>query len=533
MIGASPSVRVFPHKWKWWHPIRGQMDLCIGPPRPPGIVRSPGRDREKIRRTIAFVKNRFGVCAAAGVLSLVGILATACARPAAQDKTPPLQTAVPVPASVESAASPPNILLLTIDALRRDHLSFYGYHRATTPFLAELAADATVFSRAYSTSSWTVPALASMLTGVYPSTHGAIHGVARQGTTAQQEILSSSLPNLVPILKKAGYKTYAAIANSHIDEAHGFAAGFDRFACLGFEPAGRVTETVRQWVGEISSSTEPVFLWVHFFDPHQPCLAREPQLSELRPDLTLAERHRLAGLTERSAIWGMIFNGGPRELELGLALYDSEIAYCDRQIARLFEALPILDTFLVIMTADHGEEYLDHGDLGHGFNVYDETIGIPLFVRPPGGGPDRTSNQMVSLIDLAPTLASISGAGRAERWQGHRIFGSDGVPNPVPSRELIAELDRFRGLSFSTLIGERSKLIFKHDTETIELYDLAEDPREQSNRAASTSPGQLDSTVRRLKRRLEELRMEAPDPEVVVVEPDTENALKALGYIGN
>lgn len=477
------------------------------------------------------MKNGHGYSAMAGFAVAMGILAAACAPPADREQTPHTTIAAPVP--IEGGTSPPNILLVTIDALRRDHLSFYGYDRETAPFLSRLAAEGTVFRRAYSSSSWTVPALASLLSGVYPSTHGAVHGVVQHGAVAYQEILAPSLPNIVPALKKAGYRTYAAIANSHIDEAHGFAAGFDRFACLGFEPAERVTDAVTPWIGEITSSAEPVFLWVHYFDPHQPCLAREPHVSELRPDLTSAERQRLAGLTERAAIWGMIANEGPRGLELGLALYDSEIAHCDQQIAKLFEALPALDTFLVVVTADHGEEYLDHGDLGHGFNIYDETIGIPLVVRPPGGGRHSTSNQRVSLIDLAPTLASIADTERAAMWQGHQIFDSAGVSIPVPSRELIAELDRFRGLSFSTLIGEGSKLIIKHDTEAIELYDLAGDPHERSNRAATTAPEELGATVQRLKRRLAELRSHAPDPEIVVVDPDTEKALKALGYVGS
>ncbi len=474
-----------------------------------------------------------------GFLSLLalagGLWLSGCnSEKAAQVNTPKTpQPAAEMRPNIQSPPeedSRPDILLLTIDTLRQENLSFYGYTVENAPFLSSLAAGATIFDRAYSTSSWTVPAVASMLTGVYPSTHGAIHGVVLKGKVVQQEVLPASLPTIAEKLHAAGYRTYAVVANGHIDASHGFARGFDTFDCIGFVPADTAGAALDRLSEGIANTEGPVFLWVHYFDPHQPCFAHEPWLSRFRADLTEAERNRLAAMRDRKSIWEMILKEGRRGRELGMAMYDSEIAYCDQYIGDLFKKMPFLDQFLIMVTADHGDEYLEHGDLGHGFNLYEETVKIPFFVRPPGGGEARRSDRLMSILDVPPTLAALAGITVDDQWQGRAVIGVDGDPLLEGRREVLAELDRFKGYSQSAIITERWKLIWNRSRGSVELYDLLSDPMEGKDTSASATKKSA-SLFEDLRWRLSELRQTGVTT-TGAVDPDRLEALRMLGYVG-
>ncbi len=175
---------------------------------------------------------------------------------------------------------PPDILLYTVDTERANHLGAYGYTRATSPALARLANRGTLFEHAYATSSWTAPSVASLVTGVLPSEHGVVHGLMVEGVTMQQEVLSPSLPSLPEALRALGYRTVGVTANGHLGEDHGFARGFDRYACLGFANLDEVRAEVARSLEGLEPD-RPLFLWVHVLSPHAPYEPRQPLFDQL------------------------------------------------------------------------------------------------------------------------------------------------------------------------------------------------------------------------------------------------------------
>jgi len=164
----------------------------------------------------------------------------------------------------------PNVILITIDTLRADRLSCYGYTRETTPFLDQLARDGIRFSRAYSNASWTAPAVVSLLTGLLPTTHGVEHGTIENRTdVVNQEVVPVEARMWAEVLQRAGYRSFGITANGHLDPRFGFDRGFERYRCIGFADAEGVKQVLASWRREIVES-HPYFLWVHLFDPHAP-----------------------------------------------------------------------------------------------------------------------------------------------------------------------------------------------------------------------------------------------------------------------
>lgn len=426
----------------------------------------------------------------------------------------------------------PSILLLSIDTLRPDHLPAAGYARDTAPFLTSLLADGTRFTAANSTSSWTVPALASLLTGVYPTTHGVVHGVTRGNQPDAQEIVPPSLPRLGDELRRLGYRTFAAVANLHAHPNFGFARGFDRYACVGFEPAPAVNQAVAAWQGELEDSSAPVFLWIHYFDPHYPLHARAPGIDEFRPgsdanDVALVDELADAWPEPSPALRGDL----EHRLDIGRALYDSEIRYADDAIRQLYTTLPFLADWITIFTADHGEEFLEHGDLGHSYNLQAETVRVPLMIRVPGTTGPATVGVPVSLVDIAPSVVAAAGGTPPASWQGiPLVTAAGGVRADLPTdRELLASLDRFPDRrQRHALIGARWKLIIGPEDQRW-LYDVARDPHETEELAA-TRPWLAADLTKHLRARLSGLPR-APDIERRTLTDQQREQLERLGYL--
>ena len=277
-----------------------------------------------------------------------------------------------------------NIVLITIDTLRADHLSCYGYERTTSPNIDAIAQKGIIFRNAIAPSSWTAPSMASLFTSVYPVNHGVIHGIGyKKGETINiQEVFSAELRTLPEILQEQGYSTFGVASNLHLSEKFGFARGFDYFHCLPWVPAERVNGTIASWQDEIKNA-DKFFLWVHYFDPHHFYQARSPWIEDYTSQALTDE----LGLSQKtwSELTSLIpmLQQNPQALANLIALYDSEINFVDSAIGDLFKGLALDDNTLVIITADHGEEFLDHGGLGHGESLYQEVIHIPLIVKLP------------------------------------------------------------------------------------------------------------------------------------------------------
>ncbi|MBN2054101.1 sulfatase [bacterium] len=369
-------------------------------------------------------------------------------------------------AAANAQRKQPNVVLIVIDTLRADHLPFLGYKVDTAPFLTSLAADSAVFTHAYAASSWTAPATASILTSLYPFQHGVTMGML--ATKELQKINPDIKINRIPdeietlpeTLKAAGYTTYAITDNINICEAEGFHKGFDRFINHRYQGAETVAAELKEWLPEIRAQ-ERSFIYLHFNDPHQPLHERAPwyvRRDSVREDM--------------------------------LAKYDSEIRYLDAHLKDLFTLFGWRENTLVVVTADHGEEFWDHGGMGHGYSLYNEVIHVPLFFYLPGATRRGVViNHTVSTLDVAPTVRAILGLPPGERDAGVNLLPVIATPKMVvDERTVFSHLLKTLpdGLEsgaraavcqewkvYNTYVGENQSTTY--------LFNLTADPGEQEN----------------------------------------------------
>lgn len=442
----------------------------------------------------------------------------------------------------------PDIFFVIIDTLRADHLPAYGHDRMTAPWITDLGQRSHLFVSATATSTWTVPSAASYLTGLLPEQHGLSGAPSATGKIDEVEIevLSDDAVTLAERLKENGYRTYAIVANAHMPAGSGFEQGFDEYICVGFKRAPRVQLAVERLSNEIRRRRQPVFVYVHYFDPHDPFRKNAPVVYGWQSDIDSYQDARKAdkslGAADRRPLQSLMMDdlllrrdlrsgaGGLPYLE---ALYDSEIRLVDDHVQLLYGDLGIEDDDIVVLTADHGEEFRDHGKLGHRLNLYEESLRVPLMISWPAvwPAPGRIETR-ISLVDLVPTLAELGGA-------------------PVPAGELLAqslvplldggaweqahpvtaELIRTDGAHTRAVYDGSMKLIVDMDTPgAMELYDLAADPGETTDLAAERG-GYAEQLAAVLREHL----AGAPRLQVGTVEtqlaPGVIEQLEAMGYL--
>ncbi|MEM6792679.1 MAG: sulfatase [Acidobacteriota bacterium] len=329
--------------------------------------------------------------------------------------------------------SRPNILLVTIDTLRADHLSVYGYERQTSPFLDRLASEGVRFASA--TVQWpkTGPSFASMLTATYPSDNGIVRHVGIE--------LPCEFRMLAEILQEQGYSSHAVVSNGAVASELLYDQGFDSFIDTwkmevpeGVDPngAGFVTDQALEALGRFAPD-KPYFLWVHYLDPHHPYAPPEPYRDRFQDDAFFdpTEQISVADNPNQQMVqvgYRMVLDGRT-ELDFYRARYDAEIAYADSQVERLLggmEERGLLEKTLTVMTSDHGESlgehyfYFDHGRFA--FNTCQE---VPLIMHYPGALEPRVVDSPVPLIDLMPTLLEVADI---ELEQGRYLQGHSLVP---------------------------------------------------------------------------------------------------------
>jgi arylsulfatase A-like enzyme len=427
-------------------------------------------------------------------------------------------------------SGPPDILLLTIDSLRADHVGTYGYDRHTAPTLAALAARGTLFRRAYTTSTWSVPAIASVLTGTLPAEHGVLHGHLGPAEVLEHEILPPGLPSLASALHDAGYRTVGMSASALYDASFGYGRGFDQYDVLASGDSADVLAAIGGRLDELRDSEAPYFLWIHLIDPHLPYTPREPQFTAWWPSTRsrISELDHvglglaLPGATRRANV------PGPVALEYLTAAYDSEIRAADDFLE---ETLTRLDdgNLAVVVTSNHGEELGDHGGMGHGRSLFEELVHVPLVVAVPGQTASETS-ALVSLIDVMPSLLEIADAPPVAGLDGISFVPAmGGDTSSFSSRDVLFEtggLQVLNGISDGRYqYGER---VVPHPLRA--MFDLQEDPYEQTDiLAAHTDIGD------RLRERMlaaiaaAEARRPGAAPDAHVPEP-VRLQLTALGY---
>jgi arylsulfatase A-like enzyme len=396
-----------------------------------------------------------------------------------------------------------DVVLVVVDTLRADHLGAYGYGRGTSPRLDALAGRATVFESAWSAAPWTLPSVMSIMTSRYPSNHR----VENDGMK-----LASDVPTLAETLNGAGYATGGFVAHVYVSNAFGFGRGFEVFEDFGLSQPGyrleagmeptadRVTDAALAWLGK--QGKKPVFLLVHYFDPHWPYDPPE-RYRALYPD-------GYAGPLDAR------YDSISKYLDPLVALpadyrqflidrYDGEIRFVDDQIGRLLDGLAASGRAArtwVVVTADHGEEFKEHGSMGHGRRLYEEAVHVPLVIGRPVTGaaeaaaqPDGAGRVSVPAggIDLFPTIAALAGVPAPAGLQGVSLVPllrarppGPAAAAPAADRPLVCETIRLNA-HLKAVRRDRLKLIQSMDENRAELYDLAADPLERADLAAARS----------------------------------------------
>ncbi|HEX6852404.1 MAG TPA: sulfatase-like hydrolase/transferase [Candidatus Polarisedimenticolaceae bacterium] len=394
------------------------------------------------------------------------------------------------------------VLFVTLDTTRADRLGAYGYASASTPNLDALAARGVRFAQAQSTAPITLPAHASMFTGLYPP----VHGVRYNGTFR----VADERTTLAEVLKGAGFDTAAVPAAFPVAADTGLAQGFDRYEDLFSGPdRASLPDTAQRSAADVSRLGEAwlrehargrFFLWLHYYDPHDPY--------------------------EPPAPWNARFQGRP---------YDGEIAYVDNEVGRVLRALTelgALDDTLIVVAGDHGEGLGDHREPTHKNLVYQSTMHVPLIVKPPGRSVARVVEEPVSLVDLMPTVLDYAGVPAPAEVQGvslrPAIAGDAATRRPLYFESLAGALS----FGWAPLHGLRRGPYKFIEAPTPELYDLGADPGESSNlhgthaEVAADLRGELRAASDAWEKAAGSESAAAP------MDAETRDRLASLGYLG-
>ncbi len=439
----------------------------------------------------------------------------------------------------------PNLILVIVDALRADRLGCYGYERSRTPFLDSLAERGTVFRRAYAAAPWTNPSIASLRTSRYPSQHG-VRGLA--------EPLPDTERTLTERLHEYGYATGGFSANALLARELGYAQGYDAYQAVRALPAPGIpshlwlSARAREinllalgWLDTLPVARPPVFLYLQYMETHIPYAPPERLLREAFGG---RERPDLVQLNDRYV------RGNAEPLDEGLQkdardVYDASAAAVDEGLRELFgglEARGLLRDAIVVITADHGEELMDHGHVSHGVALYEESIRVPLIVLLPGGTERVDVDEPVSLIDVAPTLLDLAAIPAPATFEGRSLVPL--LADRNWSGRAFGLLDRRGGSrpSFSELQAKPELRVTPHERAVVlgshkliagvggerELYDLRADPLERQPDALGP---EHRAALERALQGFEQRVRGGPPRRPVELEPETKEQLRALGYV--
>lgn len=416
----------------------------------------------------------------------------------------------------------PNIILISIDTLRADHLSCYGYPRETTPCIDRLAREGTIFLRNFSTGVWTPPGHASMLTGLYVHEHGVY----------DDRKLAANIPTIATVLKSSGYQTAGFVNNSQVGELVGFNKGHDIYEEVwkGISPKSTVERLIKgvyrkvreysnledmganktcmlfkKWLRSVDLSNRPFYAFLHFIEPHNPL--KPPRGYKEKFIGHKAEPGINRGKIDRISHNPLIcyledLNPNEREVQYIKDVYDGEILYTDRKIGWIIDFLKTnhcYDNTLIIITSDHGEHFGEHGMWSHVASLYKEVLHVPLIIKfPVGTDIVKEVTRHTQLIDIFPTIMDAAGISKVMRdnVSGISLLNDDGKKQyhqyvfaewegRIPSFILDkinshqykqVDLTRLK-MKMSMIQDEHYKYIMKEEGEA-ELFDISEN-REQ------------------------------------------------------
>jgi len=459
---------------------------------------------------------------------------------------------------------PPNIILISIDSLRPDHLGCYGYGRETSPTIDRLAREGALFETAVSTTSWTLPAHAALFTALADSVHFC---------NDDQKWLDGSRFTLAESLKAAGYATAGFYSGPYLHPSFGFAQGFDFYKdCTSYSARSIdlikeekfvggehnllnqdlmraaheartnpiVLDAVKEWLG--TSPRRPFFLFIHLWDVHYDYVAPPEYVRRFAPDYQgPVDGRNVLKAMRKPANWS---DADVKHLE---ALYDAEIRYTDDTLGEILAEIDrrgLKETSIIAVTADHGEAFYEHGHHGHRWTLYDEEIRIPLVIRCPAGvSAGRRIQRPASIVDIAPTLLDLAGLPPLPHPMGRSLaplfaplLGSAAVPwsDVTAVCELTVPANKIDSLA----LRERArKIIYDETQKKILVYDLAADPGEQNPLGpdgAGLSLAEIDGMRVETRKLLLEKRLELPEigeRDTPPIPDMTEEQLRAHGYL--
>ena len=395
----------------------------------------------------------------------------------------------------------PNVILITIDTVRADHVGCYGATEVQTPTLDALARDGIVFERAISQVPLTWPSHAAILTGTYPFQNGV------QDFTGQP--LDPKFRTIAEAFKRSGYATGAVVSAFVLDRGWGLARGFDfyddAFSAETFQQKDiglvdrKAGESVTHALDWLKKTRRPFFFWLHLYDPHSPYDPPEPYRTQYRSHP-----------------------------------YDGEIAYADHELGRLISWLKrsqLYDRSLIVLLSDHGESLGDHGEKEHGFFVYNATVHVPLIVKLPAASGFRPSRipRPVETIDVAPTLLQSAGIKDVidKQFQSHGLLASATENDQAAYSETFYPFSSFGWSPLHALETSRYHYI---DAPIPELYDVVADPEEKNN-LASQQTATVAVLKDKLQARLRNNPFKADADRTSQLSPDAIEKLRALGYV--
>lgn len=437
-----------------------------------------------------------------------------------------------------ATAAAPNVLLLLVDTLRADRLGVYGARPSPSPTLDAIAADGMVFEQVIAQAPWTLPSVASIFTGLHPRSHGLAGRSAQPGPedetarhpAADPHYLSDRLDTIASAAQRAGITTVGVSANPLVSRGTNLARGFETFVEFGAGDGGvwtRAEDVNRAFLDWLQHNGHYRFFgYLHYMDTHGPYVPpaayRPVPPAHVRRRVARGDVHKLPGVLPTQGEGAL----SPLELSYLQALYDGEIRYWDAELATLLDdirAAGLPGPTVLIVTSDHGEEFMEHGGLNHGRHLYDEVIRVPLVI----GGADIPGRRVVGQVeglDLHPTVLTLLDIDTPSWLPGRSVL------TPAPHRDVLSETRRRDKRGGTTdIVALRTpawKLIYSSATQHFELYDLRRDPAEQHDRFTTAPEG--DRLVRALRAWM--ANVPAP-PEATGYDPGFQDKLRALGYL--
>lgn len=412
-----------------------------------------------------------------------------------------------------------NVIVILLDTLRADHLGYHGYQRATSPNLDRFAAENRAFKYAVTAAPWTPPSVATIFTGLYPSSHGWMPPNNRNKVADKNWSLNPALLTLAEILDAQGYATAAISPNPWITPEFGYDQGFKSFRLKSRAPAADITKIAKEELAKLKDGDNPFFLYIHYLDPHDPYKPPAPYNTEFTGPVPGTRAY-------------------DEKMTADINLYDGEIKYLDASLGDLFGYLKqegLYDSTAIIVVADHGEQFKERGDTGHGHQLFNEEVNVPLIVKSADGSVKGTIEETVGTIDVFPTVLELTGITPAQNIPGVSLLHPEKLKNREGVFSEIAK--RYQQRAFVTPAGR--KLIVRQEkgalpgdpSEVVGLYDRTADYLETAPVDDQVAQENIMRELSRTYQLAYDDRVAPTDTMKGRLKDSTVEQLKSLGYL--